>query len=116
MSLEIWRKVSGYEDYSVSSWGRVRNDKTKDLVYQEKHEKGYMRVDLRVDGKRHHMKVHRLVAEAFVPNPGAKPQVNHKDGNNKNNSFTNLEWVTDEENKAHQKAMAELTKHHFGGE
>lgn len=105
MSLEIWKPVQGYEGYEVSSWGRVRNADTNDLLHQEKHEKGYMRVDLNKDHKRHHMKVHRLVATAFIPNPEGKPQVNHKDGNNRNNSFTNLEWVTDEENKAHQRAM-----------
>lgn len=47
-------------------------------------------------------------AEAFVSNPEAKPKVNHIDGNNRNNSFTNLEWVSDEENKA--RAM-ELRSH-----
>jgi hypothetical protein len=49
--------------------------------------------------------VHRLVAKAFIPNPNGKPQVNHKDGNNQNNSITNLEWSTDEENKEHQREM-----------
>lgn len=107
MSLEIWKKVRGYENYSVSTWGRVRNDVSGDLIAQEKNPKGYMRVSIGSVGKRHHLKVHRLVAEAFVPNPDGKPQVNHKDGNNRNNSFTNLEWVTDEENKAHQKLMYE---------
>lgn len=106
MSLEKWVKINGYENYSVSSWGRVRNDITRDLLHQEKHEKGYMRVDLfDEDRRRKHMKVHRLVAQAFVPNPDGKPDVNHIDGNNRNNSFTNLEWVTDAENKAKAKAL-----------
>ena len=106
MSLEIWKPIKGYEDYAVSSWGRVMNTHTENLIWQEPHNKGYMRVDLyNGDGKRHHLKVHRLVAEAFIPNPYGKPQVNHIDGNNRNNSITNLEWVTDEENKAHQKRL-----------
>ena len=100
MSLEIWKPINGFNSYSVSSWGRIRNEETGDVLHQQKHDKGYLRVDLYADGKRRHMKVHRLVAEAFVPNPEDKPHVNHKDGNNRNNSFTNLEWVTDAENKA----------------
>lgn len=105
MSLEIWREIKGCNPYEVSSWGRVRNTATGDVLYQEKHDKGYMRVRLMTDGKRHHFKVHRLVAQAFIPNPNGKPQVNHIDGNNRNNSYTNLEWVSDEENKAHQQRL-----------
>lgn len=100
MSLEVWKPVEGFENYSVSSWGRVKNKTTEDLLRPENHHKGYQRVDLMKDHKRWHMKVHRLVATAFIPNPENKPQVNHKDGNPRNNSITNLEWVTDEENKA----------------
>ena len=111
MSLEIWRTVEGYSGYEVSSWGRVRNMTTHDILHQERHDKGYMRVDLFTGSKRHHVKVHRLVAKAFIPNPFDKPQVNHKDGNNRNNSFTNLEWVTDEENKEHQRLMKEVIAH-----
>ena len=100
MSLEIWKPIKGFERYSVSSWGRVFDNKKHMMVRQEVHDKGYLRVDLIKDKKRTHKKVHRLVAEAFIPNPEGKPQVNHIDGNKQNNSITNLEWVTDAENKA----------------
>ena len=107
MSLEIWKTTDVNENYEVSTWGRVRNRHTKDILSQEKHNKGYMRVYFYDGTRRKHYKVHRLVATAFVPNPMGKPQVNHIDGNNRNNSFTNLEWVTDEENKEHQKRLEE---------
>ena len=104
MSLEIFRPIEGYDNYQVTSWGRVFDQSKGKFVNQEVHHKGYLRVDLFKDGKRKHYKVHRLVAEAFIPNPENKPQVNHIDGNNQNNSVTNLEWVTNEENfmKANQ--------------
>lgn len=101
MSLEIFKDIEGYEDYQVTSWGRVFNKKTGNFVHQEVHAKGYLRVDLFNEKGRKHMKVHRLVAKAFIPNPANKPQVNHIDGNNQNNSITNLEWVTNDENCNH---------------
>ena len=97
MSLELFRDIEGYENYQVTSWGRVFNKETKQFLAPEKHDKGYLRVDLYKNGVRKHFKVHRLVADAFIPNPMNKPQINHIDGNNQNNSATNLEWVTNRE-------------------
>lgn len=107
MSLEIFRDIPEYGNYQITSWGRVYNKITESFVTQERTAKGYMRVDLFNDNGRKHMKVHRLVATAFIPNPSGKPQVNHKDGNKQNNSYINLEWVTDAENKEHQKKLIE---------
>ena len=103
MSLEIYKKINGFDGYEVSTWGNVR--KGDQMLRKEVHCKGYLRVDLMKDGKRVHKKIHRLVAEAFIPNPENKPQINHIDGNNQNNSVTNLEWVTDAENKAKQREL-----------
>lgn len=116
MSLEKFRKIEGYNNYLVSSWGNVYRAKgvffiSDELVRlnPEQTKKGYLRVDLYDEyGKHKHFKVHRLVAEAFIPNPDGKPQVNHKDGNKHNNSVTNLEWVTDAENKEHRKELADV--------
>lgn len=62
---------------------------------------GYIRVELWENGKGRKHLVHRLLAQAFIPNPHAKPQVNHIDGNKANNALHNLEWVTQSENQTH---------------
>lgn len=100
MSLEKFKPINGYEDYEVSTWGRVFSKKKGVFLIPEVHDKGYLIVDLYKENERKHCKIHRLVAEAFIPNPDGKPHINHIDGNNQNNSITNLEWVTDAENKA----------------
>ena len=108
--MEIWKEIEGYEGiYEISSWGNIRNSKG-DYIRTYKNSKGYVRVDLFKNGTRSHKRVNRLVAEAFIPNPFNLPQVNHKDGNKLNNSYTNLEWVTDEENKAHRNKMLQISR------
>ena len=109
MSLESFKPIPGYEKYHISTWGRVLNTDTGRFLVPEVHDKGYLRVDLYdTNGVKKHAKVHRLVASAFVPNMFNKPHVNHIDGNNQNNSFTNLEWVTDAENKLKRKDLKKL--------
>ena len=115
---EIWKPVPGYEGlYEVSTSGRVkacartvvgRNQSSEfKRYYPEKilafHylEHGYTQVYLNKDGHSKGFLVHRLVAQVFIPNPENKPEVNHKDRNAKNNSLTNLEWVTKQENIDH---------------
>jgi len=108
--MEIWKPVQRFEGYEVSNKGNVRSiDRTvvgrDGKMYRRKgktlsqfvDKKGYLHVQI---GK-YNIAVHRLVAEAFVPNPENKPQVNHKDGNKKNNHADNLEWVTVQENLQH---------------
>lgn len=93
-------------DYTVTRDGKVISYKymgTKTPV-ELKHvygANGYHMVNLLVNGKSITCKVYRLVANAFIPNPDNKPQVNHKDGNKDNNCDWNLEWVTSKENIDH---------------
>lgn len=95
---EIWETVKGYEKYVVSNLGKVKQNEIEVKTYQDK--RGYVRVSLN-NGKANTCLVHRLVAEAFIPNPENKPEVNHIDGNKQNNCISNLEWVTRGENVRH---------------
>ena len=103
MEGEIWKVVAGYENlYEVSDRGRVRSVRAGQYYHVLKVPsffKGYARVTLtRVGGKVDYRRVHRLVAAAFVPKVEGKDEVNHKDGNRKNNVVENLEWATKTEN------------------
>ena len=96
-----WRKVPGWPCYSVSDLGDVRRDKSGRILAGGKDKDGYRQVILSYKGKRKGIKVHRLIALTFIPNPDNKPMVNHIDGNKTNNCVSNLEWVTNQENQAH---------------
>jgi hypothetical protein len=71
------------------------------IIKQSEMDDGYCRVGLSIDGEVHYVKAHRVVAIARVPNPDAKPCVNHKDGVKSNNHPSNLEWATNSENVKH---------------
>jgi hypothetical protein len=114
---EVWKDIEGYEGlYQVSNLGRIKSlsrnvywgktyasfrfeeEKILNYIYSKN---GYLRCQLAKDGKKHNYLVHRLVAMAFISNPDNKPEVNHIDGNKRNNYVTNLEWVTPSENQKH---------------
>lgn len=103
---EIWADIEGYEGkYKVSTWGRVANGER--IVSQWINHKGYSKVTLYKGNDKKNFRVNRLVAQAFIPNWLNYPEVNHKDGNKRNNSITNLEWVTGQQNREYDK-VAEI--------
>jgi len=83
--------------------GTITSLKTGKVLAHNICQAGYHRVGVYHEGKRKGMSVHRLVAIAFIPNPGNKSDVNHKDGNKANNHVNNLEWCTRQENMSHAK-------------
>lgn len=111
---EVWKDIEGYEGlYQVSNLGRVKSLKrkrydinNKKIIYENKikiikgqdTKKGYLLVRLYKNNCYTIKSIHRLVAEAFIPNPDNLPQVNHKDENVANNIVSNLEWCTNEYN------------------
>ena len=102
MAEEIWKPIVGYEEiYAVSSLGRVKNLTRGKIRKLGDNTKGYLRVSLSKDGQSKFFSVHRLVATAFVSNPGDLPQVNHKNGVKTNNRAENLEWIGISENQKH---------------
>lgn len=94
--------VELFKDYFITEEGLIYSAKTKKVLKNTlSKSRGYYRVTLMLQGCKKNYEVHRLVALAFIPNPENKPQVNHIDGNKLNNHVSNLEWVTDRENKLH---------------
>lgn len=110
--MENWRTIEGTNgNYSVSDLGNVRRNEHYTEVtpgnfnhYKERllkpitESSGYLVVKLQIGNKSVPKKIHRLVAETFIPNPNDLPCVNHKDENRTNNCLNNLEWCTYKEN------------------
>ena len=95
------KQIKEFPNYMVDKQGNIKNCKTSKTVSQHDNGNGYMFVNLWRDGKRYNRYVHRLVAETYIVDNIKKSQVNHIDGNKKNNAVSNLEFVTGNENIKH---------------
>ena len=99
--MEIWKEIDGFPGYSVSTMGRTRRDRDGKIKKHTPDTKGYQMTWINICGKQKLLLVHRLVAQAFLPNEEHKPAVNHKNGDKSDNRVENLEWVTSRENDIH---------------
>lgn len=109
MEKEVWRAIPEYEGYyEASSLGRIRSvprngtRKNGTILTPNVKKSGYANVLLSKNDIRKTHRIHRLIAQAFIPNPEDKPQVNHKNGDKLDNRVDNLEWATSRENIRHK--------------
>ena len=106
------KDVKGYEGlYAVTSCGKVWSYKRQKFLEPQLNENGYWRVCLYKDRKEKKYMIHRLVAEAYIPNPNNLPQVDHIDENKTHNYINNLQWITNRDNcrKSHNKTILQYT-------
>ena len=96
--MEDFKKITEFENYSISNLGNVRNDITGRILVPYLNTNGYMALTLVKEKKKYLRYIHRLVAIAFIPNPEGKTQVDHINGNKVDNVLENLRWVTVSEN------------------
>lgn len=101
---EQWKVIDFASNYEVSNTGFVRNKTTKYILKGRETVNGYLQVSLKINDKNKFMNkyIHRLVAQFWLDNVDNKKEVNHIDGNKKNNNILNLEWVTAKENSNHR--------------
>ena len=113
--VEIWRDIKDYEGlYQVSNWGRVkslnyRNTGKEGILNGIEDGRGYLYVHLCNDDGVKKKKIHRLVAEAFIPNPENKPEVDHIDRNKLNNNLSNIRWA-DREIQNNNRNLSNMVK------
>lgn len=125
LNNETWKDIKGYENlYQVSNMGRVKSlkrlilsptgnyySKEKIMTINPNDGIGYVKIRLFKNSKSKPVRIHRLVAEAFIPNPENKKDINHKNGIKHDNRAENLEWATRSENETH--SVKVLGKKHF---
>ena len=110
-----FKKIKGFENFIIYEDGTIINTKTGNKRLPTLDKDGYLRITLQqANGKSTTRYIHRLLAEAFIPNPENKETVNHKDENKLNNNLNNLEWMTRKENDNYGTRNARIAR--FSGE
>ena len=113
--MEIYKTIKGFDNYLISNLGNIKS-KSFNHTGEEKRIKpflnnsGYLQARLWKDGKLHYPLIHRLVAEAFIPNPEDLPCINHIDEDKTNNKVENLEWCSREYNMRYGTAKARIAE------
>ena len=97
----IFKEIKGLIGYEISDSSIIRNKSNGRIKSQYISSTGYYMISISTKNKSKPYRVHRLLAEAFIPNPEKKPHINHIDGNKLNNQISNLCWVTHKENMQH---------------
>lgn len=106
--MEEWKQIEGKGNYEVSNLGSIRNKTTGRILKSYVNSRGYSHIDLSYDK---HLKVHQLVAKAFIDNPDNKPFVDHIDRNKTNNNINNLRWATHQENMRNRISHSKSSKY-----
>lgn len=108
--IEEWKDVPNYKGfYKISDLGNVKSIYSNKILKPSVDKYGYVRFSATKNKKQKTLRIHRLVAELFIPNPNNLPQVNHLDGIKTNCTKSNLEWSTDSNNKLHAYANGLMT-------
>ena len=105
-----WVVCEDYPSYMINTKGEIKSLLTNKILKPSKHKSGYMLVGLRRDGVSKTVKVHRLLAKAFIPNPENKPHVDHINGVRDDNRLENLRWCTNQENQSFELARLNNSK------
>ena len=109
LNVEVWRSIENYDNYVVSSFGKIKNTKTGKVLKASDNGHGYLIIDLYENAIRKTHKVHRLVANAFIDNPNDKNCVDHKDNNRTNNHISNLRFATSKKKNQNRKISSRNT-------
>ena len=112
MKQELWKTIKNFERYEVSNFGNVRNKTTGRVLKPFVNNCGYLYVYLFNKEGRKKFRLHRIVAEAFIPNPENLETVDHVDSDKTNNNAENLQWMTlaDNVRKAQNKPVSQFYK------